>query len=295
MLLGQLGLSFEMSGELLFPIGTLYDPFVCRGLEAFMYGTYSASRFMVVGTPSGITLSPEGGAHQSLITPSIGLEIPDLVFYEPCFAQELEWIVLAGLDNIRKRMESTYLRLTTKPVDQSLLAVPEDPADRERLRHQVLDGAYRVVDQSADAEYLPGDNVVHVFVSGALVPEAIEASRLLKDEGVLANVINVTSADRLFRRFQECSSRAMKGQTDSNTFLADVLSPPERAVPVVTVMDGHPHTLAWIGAALGTNALPLGVSRFGQSGSRQDLYREYEIDVASIMAAAFGALEGHRK
>ena len=114
MLLGQLGLAFENFGEPIFPIGTLYDPFVCRALETFMYGSYVGSRFMVTGTPSGITLSPEGGAHQSVITPSIGIELPDVTFYEPCFAQELEWIVFHGLEQMRLRKESFYLRLTTK-------------------------------------------------------------------------------------------------------------------------------------------------------------------------------------
>ena len=116
---GQLGLSFEMTGELLFPIGTLYDPFIRRGLDAFLYGLYTGGKFIIVGTPSGVTLSPEGGSHQSMITPSIGTELPELAFYEPCFGQELEWLTLAGLEKIRLREESTYLRTdeqTGRPV-----------------------------------------------------------------------------------------------------------------------------------------------------------------------------------
>ena len=132
MMLGQLGLTFEMENELLFPIGTLYDPFVRRGLDAFVFNVYSGARFIVVGTPSGITLAPEGGAHQSLITPSIGAEIPEVAFYDLCFGQELEWVMLSALKAIRDRTECSYLRLTSKRVDQGILKVPADPVERGR-------------------------------------------------------------------------------------------------------------------------------------------------------------------
>ena len=291
MLLGQLGLAFETSGELIFPIGTLYDPFVCRALEAFLYNVYLGARFMVAGTPSGITLSREGGAHQSILTPSIGVELPDIVFYEPCFAQELEWIVLHALEQIRLRKESFYLRLTTKRVHQGLFPMPEDAILGEHLRQQVLMGAYRLVDHSGESGYQPGENVVHIFASGAMIPEAVEASQLLKTEGIFTNVINVTSPDRLFRQFQESVFSVMTAQGEKSPRLGDLLASGERAAPVVTVLDGHPHTLAWIGGALGTRTYPLGVSQFGQSGARDDLYKEYQIDVESIMMACFGALE----
>jgi pyruvate dehydrogenase complex dehydrogenase (E1) component len=122
LLLNMLGLSQEFSGEVLLPVGTVYDPFIGRGLDALTYAAYTESKFIFAGTPSGITLSPEGGAHQSLITPSIGMEMPNLVYYEPTFAQELEWIFLAGLRNLldRKRGRILYLRLSTRPVPQNL-------------------------------------------------------------------------------------------------------------------------------------------------------------------------------
>ncbi len=295
MLLGQLGLSAEMLGELIFPIGTLYDPFVCRALEAFMYGPYAGSHFMVTGTPSGVTLNREGGAHQSVITPSIGVELPDVTYYEPCFAQELEWIVLYGLEQIRLRKQSFYLRLTTKRVDQTLFDLPEDPELKDRLRQRVLTGAYRLVDRSNEPGYHPGDNVVNIFTSGVMVPEALEATNALKKEGVYANVVNVTSADLLFRRYQEWTSQTMAGQADLPSCLGDVLTFEEQAAPVVTVLDGHPHTLAWIGSVAGTRTLPLGVSQFGQTGGLHDLYREYQIDVDSIMMACYSALETNGK
>ncbi|MBP7825416.1 MAG: pyruvate dehydrogenase [Verrucomicrobia bacterium] len=290
MALGQLGLSQEINGNLLFPIGTLYDCFVPRGLDAFYYGLYSGAKFIVVGTPSGITLSPEGGAHQSIITGSIGIELPGLDAYEPCFGVELEWILLAGLENIRTRTRSTYLRLTSKPVDQSLLALPADAAGREQRRQQVIRGAYRLVDYHDEPGYQPGKNVVHLFACGALVPEAVAASRELKERGVFANVFNVTGADPLYREFQSALHASLAGDPPPGHLLEELVPPAERSAPVVTVVDGHPHSLAWIGAALRTRTFPLGVVGFGQSGTVADLYREYQIDAASIQAACHQVL-----
>ena len=289
MALGQLGLSHELNGEMLFPIGTLYDPFVRRGLDAFMYSVYAGGRFIVVATPSGITLGPEGGSHQSLMTPSIGVSLPNLAYYEPCFGQELEWIILSALEKIRRREESTYLRLTTKPADQSLFRAPEDPESLERLRQQVLQGAYRLVDRSSEPGYAPGSNVVHVLATGALVPEAVKASQQLLEEEVMANVINVTGPGPLYQRFQESVHNEVRGEA-ATPFFADVIPFQERSAPLVTVMDGHPHTLAWLGGALGTATHPLGVTQFGQSGAPEELYKEYLVDADSIMAASFAAL-----
>jgi pyruvate dehydrogenase E1 component len=290
MCLGQLGLSFEMTGELLYPIGTLYDPFVRRGLDAFVYSVYSGAKFILVGTPSGVTLGPEGGAHQSLITPSIGVELPDLSFYEPCFGQELEWIMLAAMEKIRLREESTYLRLTSKRVNQDLFKPPSDPAALERLRLQVLAGAYRQIDRSRETGYMQGANVVNIMACGAMVPEAIEASDLLLEEGVFANVINVTGPGPLYRQFQDSVRATIRSERRSSTFLSDLIPGGEGGAPIVTVVDGHPHSLAWVGGALNTKTFPLGVSEYGQSGSPAELYKEYQIDVSSIMAACFGAL-----
>ena len=295
MALGQLGLSHEVNGNLLFPIGTLYDCFVPRGLDAFYYGLYSGAKFIVVGTPSGITLAPEGGAHQSIVTGSIGIELPGLSAYEPCFGQELEWILLAGLEKIRRRSDSTYLRLTSKPVDQSLLALPTNAAEREKLCEQVIRGAYRLVDRRREANYQPGKNAVHVFAAGAMIPEAVAASRQLLAEGVFANVFNVTGAGPLYREYQAWSAGILPasregtptGQQDAGAphLLADLVPADERGVPIVTVVDAHPHSLAWIGAALNAPTCPLGVVGFGQSGTIPELYREYKIEAASIRAA----------
>tara|TARA_A100001037_G_C15154389_1_gene643208 strand:+ start:61070 stop:63436 length:2367 start_codon:yes stop_codon:yes gene_type:complete len=290
MMLGQLGLSYELENEILFPIGTVYDPFVRRGLDAFFQGIYSGAKFIVVGTPSGISLSPEGGAHQSIITPSIGIELPEVDFYEPCFAQELEWIILSGMRKILDRDKSTYLRLSTRRIDQSLFTLPDNKDDQERLRKQVVSGAYLIIDRRNDTKYDVNSNVVNIFASGVMVPEAILASNSLLEEGLFANVINVTGAGPLFRSFESFNKSIFKGET-SESFMSNILPDYDARVPIVSVVDGHSHSLAWIGGALKTSIISLGVSEFGQSGLPRDLYKENNIDSESIIEACFTALD----
>ena len=296
LMLGQLGLSHELFGQLLFPIGTLYDPFIRRGLDALFYSVYSGAKFIAVGTPSGVTLAREGGAHQSLMTASIGAELPEVMSYEPCFAQELEWIMMDSLTRIQRRETSTYLRLTTKRIDQALFPDCTDPARREQLRSQVLSGAYRLCDNREQVGYEPGQNVVHLFACGALVPEALAAQDVLREEGIFVNVFNVTGPGPLFASFQQASRAAIEGADSTNTGSAstvfDELVPAaDRQAPVVTLADAHPHSLAWIGSALGTRTLPLGVVEFGQSGSLDQIYRQHRIDRDSIVAACLAVLE----
>ncbi|MFN8524348.1 MAG: pyruvate dehydrogenase [Chloroflexota bacterium] len=295
LLLGQLGLSYELCGQHLFPIGTVYDPFVCRGLDALIYNLYNRSKAIVIGTPSGITLSPEGGAHQSTVTPSLGIELPHLLFYEPCFAAEVEWTLLEGLRQCADRENglTTYLRLSTKLVDQSLL----DPAMRrlgdETLRLQVLKGGYRLIDASRDAPDVTGDHVVQIAAAGVMIPEAVEAARMLHREGVAANVLNLTSPGQIYRGMAE-SRRAylQRGTTGRSAGHLDELIPEgERRAPIVTVHDSASHALAFLGSAYGAPTVPLGVDEFGQSGSRPDLYRHYVMDSEAIVNAALLALE----
>ncbi|MFQ5899064.1 MAG: 1-deoxy-D-xylulose-5-phosphate synthase N-terminal domain-containing protein [Candidatus Methylomirabilia bacterium] len=286
LLLAAFGLTAELSGEPLFPVGTLYDPFIGRGLDALYHALYSGAKFILVATPSGVSLSPEGGAHQSVITPSIGIELPGLVCFDPPFAREVEWILLAGLSALTRRLsgESLYLRLSTKPVVQGLA-----PPSSAEYRAQVLRGAYRLIDRRGDPGYEPGANVVHVFAVGAMVPEAVEASRALAEQGILANVFAVTSPDLLYRGFA-MSRRAERGSGRVTPHLERLLSPEEAQVPAVTVLDGHSHTLAFIGAALGVPQVALGVDSFGESGARDDLYRRFGIDADAIAQAAHSLL-----
>ena len=286
MALGQFGLARELFGEVLFPVGTLYDPFVRRGLDAFFYSCYSGGKFIVVGTPSGITLAGEGGAHQSLGSQSIGTEMPGLRSYEPCFGQELEWIFLDALEQVRLGRASTYFRLSTKAIDQGLFPAPATPA--AELRLAVIRGGYRMVDRSGVAGYSPGRNTVTIFAVGVLVPEAIQAGERLLEEGILANVINVTGPGPLYQDFQACRGHGGAGHRVSH--IETLVPPADRVAPVITLIDDHPHTLAWVGGALGARSYPLGVTAFGQSGSCRDLYREYGLDAASVVAIARRAL-----
>jgi pyruvate dehydrogenase E1 component len=280
MMLGQLGLAGEVIGEPLFPIGTLYDPFVARALDAYIYGVYAGARFLLVGTPSGVTLAFEGGAHQSVITPNIGISMPRVLYWEPCFAQELEWILLDALNAMHRSAEpeSSYLRLSTLPVQQS--GFPD--GDREDLQRSVLSGVYRIRDRAG----LPGarpNNRVDIWATGVMVPEALKASDELLEDGIYASVYNCVSPGLIYRRWQRSVHSAM-----------DHLAPIAGAgsAPVITVLDGHPSALAWVGSMLGVRSYPLGVTDFGQSGLPGELHAHFQIDHESISYAAYVALGG---
>jgi pyruvate dehydrogenase E1 component len=287
MTLAMFGLSAELSGQMLFPVGTVYDPFVCRGLDALIYALYSNSRMLFAGTPSGVTLSPEGGAHQSSITASIGMELPRLNYFEPCFSQELQWIMLEGLRQCCDRKDgfSTYLRLTTKSVDQTLLNPAMERYGREELRRQVLMGGYRLVDHRYDAPELNGEYVVQIATCGALVPEAVEAARLLHREGIAANVLNLTSPQKLHREWT-VARRQQSGKV-TGVHLQTLIPEPEQHAPFVTVHDAASHALSWLGSVYGAWVTALGVDDFGQSGPRGELYRNFGLDAESIASAAY--------
>jgi pyruvate dehydrogenase E1 component len=273
-LLGELGATWLTAGEPLLPIGTVYDPFVARALEPWAFGVYAGGQSILVGTPSGVTLAAEGGAHQSVITPSIGLEQPGVTAWEPAFAQDLEWVLLHALSRLgRPDGEGAYLRLTTRPVDQALAALPQDTAQR---RHDVLSGAYRLR-ESADATAL-------VAAVGAVVPEALAAADELATLGVVADVVVVTSYDRLWRAVQ---ARNGLGTAYDEGVLDRAFAP----LPLVTVLDGHPHTLAFLGAVTGGPVSCLGVSRFGQAGAVGDLYRLHGIDARAIVEAVLDLVD----
>ena len=295
MLLGQLGLSYEVSGQQLFPIGTVYDPFVCRGLDALIYALYCGSRMIFAGTPSGVSLAPEGGAHQSTVTASIGLELPGLVSYEPAFAREVEWVLLEALRQCcdRQSGHSTYLRLSTKKIDQGLLEPALARLGAAELRRQTLAGGYRLIEGRALVPDAADTDVVQLVSTGAMIGEAVEAAHALAREGIAANVIQLTSADLLFAAFRQGrrSSRRDALSAAGLGHLETLLPRPERRSPIVTVHDASAHSLAFLGSIYGTPVVPLGVDQFGQSGSQQDLYRYAGIGCEDIVGAAYLALE----
>jgi len=295
MWLCQFGLAGELLGEPLIPIGTVYDPFICRALDGLIYGLYSGARFILVGTPSGISLSAEGGAHQSTVTPSLGIELPGLVTYEPAFGQEVAWALLAGIEACLagRAGHSTYLRLTTRPIDQAEAAPVIARLGRAGWRKHVLAGGYRLIEaREIDPDLRSDAPVVEIVVSGALVPEAVAAARYLVAEEAAANVIVVTSPGRLFGDMQIGRLKASRGALLDAGGHASILFPPaERRAPMVAVADAAPHALAFLGGFYGAPVVPLGVSTFGQSGTIPDLYRAAGIDTDHIIEAALVALE----
>jgi len=141
------------------------------------------------------------------------------------------------------------------------------------------------MDCRAEEGYQPGLNVVHLFVSGAMVPEAVAAARQLQTQHIFANIFNVTSGDLLFHDYLAAQQEKIRGR-QRQSWMEGLVSPPERAAPVVTVHDAHPHTLSFIGGALSTRMINLGVTEFGQSGSQADLYQRYGIAQEHIVEAA---------
>ncbi len=172
---------------------------------------------------------------------------------------------------------SSYFRLSTRSIDQSLASVPADPVGREPWR-QVIAGAYLIRRAGRPAVTLTG--------MGALMPEVLHAAGYLEGIGIGADVVCVTSADRLYR-----ACRARQGVGGGSTAILDQVHPPARATAMVTALDGHPHTLAFLPSVNRVPRANLGVTEFGQTGTIQDLYREHGIDGDAITAAAIDLVE----
>jgi pyruvate dehydrogenase E1 component len=286
-LLSALGLSHSINGERLLPIGTLYDPFIARGLDALNYACYQDARFMVVATPSGITLAGEGGAHQSISEPLIGLAQDGLASFEPAYVDELAVIMAWAFAYIQKsggeisernwlRDEtggSVYLRLSTRPIEQIQREMTPD------LRQQIVDGAYWLRE--------PGPNCqVVVAYTGAIAPEAIEAIGLMAEDRRDVGLLAVTSADRLNAGWTAAQRARERGLVHARSHIERLLAEVPAHCGIITVIDAHPATLAWLGAVMGHRTRALGVEHFGQTGSLAELYRHYGIDANSIVAAA---------
>jgi pyruvate dehydrogenase E1 component len=291
-LLSALGLSHAINGERLLPIGTLYDPFIQRGLDALNYACYQDARFMVVATPSGISLAPEGGAHQSIATPLIGIAQDGLAAFEPAFVDELAVIMRWGFDYMQRggaaeqsdgepeqafwRRDETggsvYLRLSTRSLDQPQR--PMTPA----LAQDIIDGAYWMRAPNANTE-------VVIAYTGAVAMEAIEAVGLIGEDRRDIGLLAITSADRLNAGWSAAGHARMNGQ-EAKSHIELLLALLPRDCVLITIVDGHPATLAWLGGVCGHQVRALGVEHFGQSGAIDDLYRHYHIDTNAIIEAA---------
>ncbi|MDT3684108.1 MAG: transketolase [Pseudorhodoplanes sp.] len=287
-LLSALGLSHTINGERLLPIGTLYDPFIARGLDALNYACYQDARFIVVATPSGITLAPEGGAHQSIAQPLIGMAQDGLAAFEPAYVDELAEILRFSLDYIQRDGDgaasernwlrdatggSVYLRLSTRPIEQIRRTMTPE------LQQGIVDGAYWLRE--------PGPNCqVVVAFTGAVAPEAIQAVGLMSEDRRDVGLLAVTSADRLNAGWMAAQRARERGLAHARSHIERLLMSVPDHCGLVTVLDGHPATLAWLGAVCGHRVRALGVEHFGQTGSIADLYRHYGIDANAIVAAA---------
>ena len=294
LLLGAAGLSHSLFGKRIIPIGTVYDPFVHRGLDALNYACYQDARFMIVGTPSGVTLAPEGGAHQSIGTPLTGMSQDGLASFEPAFADELGEIMAWSFDYMQKDGDgdpdertwlrdetggAVYLRLTTAPIEQ--------PGQRndDSWKQGAIDGGYWLRSPGPNCE-------VVIAYQGAVAQEAIKAAGQLagrrRDVGVLA----VTSADRLNAGWTAAQRARANSNTDARSCVETLMGQLPPNCTLITVIDGHPATLAWLGGVCGHPTVSLGVEHFGQTGSIADLYRHFGIDAAGILAKIDGLTAG---
>ncbi len=286
--LSALGLSHSLFGERLIPVGTLYDPFICRGLDALIYACYQDARFILAATPSGITLAPEGGAHQSIATPLIGMAMDRLASFEPAFVDELAVILQWAFDHVQRDGDKTpdpltrlpdgtggsvYLRLTTRQVEQPYRAMNDD------LARDIVAGAYWMRE--------PGPNCAAIIAySGAVAPEAIAAVGRMGEEWRDIGLLAVTSADRLKAGWMAATRARQHGEDEAESHIERLLRPVPAHAAFVTVLDGYPAALSWLGSVYGHRTHALGIEHFGQCGTIADLYRHNGIDAESIQSAA---------
>ena len=286
--LSALGLSHSLFGERLIPIGTLYDPFISRGLDALNYACYQDSRFILAATPSGITLAPEGGAHQSIATPLIGMSQDGLASFEPAYVDELAEIMRFAFEYVQRdgsgepdertwlRDEtggSIYMRLSTRAIEQpNRKMTPE-------LAQGIVDGAYWLREPGPNAQVI-------VAYTGVIAPEAIEAVGLMAEDRRDVGLLAVTSADRLNAGWTAAQRARERGLVHARSHIERLLADIPPHCGIVTVLDGHPATLGWLGAVHGHRTRSLGVEHFGQTGTIADLHRHYGIDAQGIVAAA---------
>ena len=286
--LSALGLSHLINGERLLPIGTVYDPFILRGADQLNYACYQDARFMLAATPSGITLAPEGGAHQSISTPLLGMAQDGLAAFEPAFVDELATIMRFGFDYMQRDGDgdpdertwlrdetggSIYLRLSTRPLEQPYRSIGPD------LQQAIIDGAYWMREPGPNAQ-------VVIAYMGAVAPAAIQAVGIMgefrRDIGLLA----VTSADRLSAGWTAAQRARERGLVHASSHIERLLNTLPPYCALVTVCDAYPATLAWLGSVQGHRTRALGVEHFGQTGTVAELHAHYGIDANAIIQAA---------
>lgn len=293
-MLSALGLSHSIFGERLLPVGTLYDPFIERGLDALNYACYQDARFILAATPSGVTLAPEGGAHQSIATPLIGMAQDGLASFEPAFVDELATILRWSFEYIQRSEVappdetnwlrdltggSVYLRLSTRSIEQPRREIDDD------LARDMINGAYWMRKPGPNAEVI-------VAYTGAIAPEAIEAVGMMSEDRRDIGLLAITSADRLNAGWTAAQRAREAGLSYARSHVERLLATIPSHCGIVTVIDGHPATLAWLGSVHGQRTRSLGVEHFGQTGTIADLHKHFGIDANGIMRAAQAVVAG---
>jgi pyruvate dehydrogenase E1 component len=271
--LTSLGLAAPHFGTRLIPVGTVYDPFIARGLDALNYGCYSDARFLLVGTPSGLTLGPEGGAHQSINTPLIGMGQPNLTYFEPAWADEVALTMRWAFEHMqRPDGSSVYLRLSTR-------VIPQIERHDDAWEADALKGGYWIHRPGGAAE-------AAIAFCGAIAPEVLDAHAQLAEDIPGLGLLNVISPDLLHRDWSARRAARWTSSKAAPSHVETLLSALAPGAGLVTVIDGSPGALSWLGGVKGMRVSPLGVDRFGQTGDLPDLYRTYRLDADAIVEAA---------
>jgi pyruvate dehydrogenase E1 component len=279
LMLAAAGLAAPLFGERLIPIGTVYDPFIARGLDALNYACYQDARFLLVATPSGLTLGGEGGAHQSINPPLIAMGQPGLTHYEPATADELALLMEHAFHHLQAADGgSIYLRLSTRTLNQ-----PVRPDDS--WKDGCLQGAYWRIAPTTPQP-------IALVAMGALLPEALEAHAQLAEDMPGLGLLAVTSPTKLHRDWSAARAARWKGGARTESHIETLLAALPPSAGLVTVLDGAPAALSWLGGVRGHRVSPLGTDRFGQTGTLQDLYAEYRLDADAIIEAAAQLLAG---
>jgi pyruvate dehydrogenase E1 component len=143
------------------------------------------------------------------------------------------------------------------------------------LKAAILSGGYWLRAPTPDAE-------LALVGTGAILPELLEAAEALADDLPGLGVLVITSADRLLEDWRAVQERRAQGAA-ARAVLEQLLAPLASDAALITVLDGHPATLAWLGSAGGHPVYPLGVDHFGQSGDIPELYRSHRIDADAIL------------
>jgi pyruvate dehydrogenase E1 component len=277
LLLGAAGLTEKLFGARLLPIGTVYDPFVNRGLDALIYACYQDARFLLVSTPSGLSLAPEGGQHQSVNTPLLGMAADRLAAFEPAYVDELAILLRHALHHMQQPDGSAvWLRLSTRGLQQ-----PERSLDAAA----VIAGAHWAVPPA------PGARIAMAY-QGPVAPEAEAAFAELRQEAPEAGLLAITSPDRLHAGWLAAQQARRSGARDALSHVERLLAPLAPGAALVSVLDGHPAAHAWLGGVRGNRIVPMGVSRFGQAGDIPDLYKEYGLDTDALLDACAQAMLG---